>query len=86
MTDPLTLDALVKAMAKAISGGQCGGPIYEIMSLDALATMLATAGLTKDALIYVAGVIDDTDNHEADGLHACDAVAALLRALAEAAP
>jgi hypothetical protein len=48
--------------------------------------MLATAGLTKDALIYVAGVIDDTDNHEDDGLHACDTVAALLRALAEAAP
>jgi hypothetical protein len=48
--------------------------------------MLATAGLTKDALIYVANVIDDTDNYEDDGLHACDTVAALLRALAEAAP
>jgi hypothetical protein len=86
MTDPLTLDALVKAMAKAISGGQCGGPIYEIMALDALAAMLAATGLTQDALIYVAGVIDDTDNHEDAGLHACDTVSALLRALAEAAP
>jgi hypothetical protein len=86
MPDPLTLDALVKAMAKAISGGQCGGPIYEIMALDALAAMLTAAGLTKDALIYVAGVIDDSDNHDHEEQAACITVSALLRALADAAP
>jgi enamine deaminase RidA (YjgF/YER057c/UK114 family) len=80
------MTTLVEAMAKAISGGQCGGPIYEIQALDALQAMLAAVGLTQDALIYVAAVIDDTDNHDDEGRAACTAVSSLLRALAEAAP
>jgi hypothetical protein len=80
------MTTLVEAMAKAISGGQCGGPVYEIMALDALQAMLAAAGLTQDALIYAAAAIDDSDNHEDEGQAACTAVSALLRALAEVAP
>jgi hypothetical protein len=100
--EPLTLDALVKAMARDACCpdrpcdaeanprlGYCSAHLFSQSSHAALAAMLARATLSRDDLLFLARRADDAEETRAGGPHGEAAfrnISALLRALADVAP